>query len=71
MILAINTRMMNSLDIYLTTLATDAPRTFLIPISLVRCSAVNEDSPNIPRQEIKRARIVKTAMIFPGACSER
>ena len=49
----------NSLDMYLTMLVTDAPRTFLMPISFVRCSAVKEDNPNIPRQEINIASSVK------------
>jgi len=38
---------------------TEAPRIFLIPISFVFCSVVNETSPNKPRQEIKIARAEK------------
>ena len=33
-----------------------APNTFRMPISLVRCSAVNIARPNKPREEIKMAR---------------
>ena len=36
-----------------------APSTFLIPISFVRCSAVNNTRPNHPRQEMKMARKAK------------
>src|SRR6185437_4293814 len=45
----------NSFDIKFQRLNTDAPNTFLIPISLVRCSAINDASPNKPRHEIKTA----------------
>jgi hypothetical protein len=44
---------------------TDAPTIFLIPISLVRCSATKEANPNSPRQEIKMARIAKKVESWP------
>ncbi len=35
---------------------TDAPKTFLTPISFFRCSATNEVRPNNPRQEITNGK---------------
>src|ERR1044072_2036485 len=46
-------------------LKTDAPTTFLIHISFVRCSAVKEARPNKPRQEISMARIAKKPANLP------
>jgi hypothetical protein len=34
-----------------------APKTFLIPISLMRCSATKVARPKIPKQEIKMAKM--------------
>ena len=53
----INTR--KSLDNKLNKEATLAPNTFLIPISFVRCSAVNNTNPNNPRHEMNMARKAK------------
>jgi hypothetical protein len=46
------TSMEKSFEIRRTRLGTDAPSTFLIPISFVLCSAVNAASPNKPRPVI-------------------
>ena len=43
----------------LTTLATEAPSVFRIPISFVFCCPTNIDNPNNPRHETKSARIVE------------
>ncbi len=48
---------------------TEAPITFLIPTSLLRCSATNEARPRIPRHEIAAARIVKNPTSFPTSSS--
>ena len=48
-----------SLESKLTMLVTLAPSTFLTPISLKRCSALNVARPNKPRHEMKMAMIVK------------
>src|SRR5919199_2266294 len=50
-------------------LVTDAPITFRIPISLVRCSAVNMASPNNPIQEIKMAMAVAVLTSWAVFCS--
>ena len=55
-IIAIKTSCKNSFESILNTEATLAPSTFLIPISLERCSVVNITNPNKPRHEIKMAR---------------
>ena len=44
-----------SLESRVTIPGTLAPKTFLTPISFVRCSALNVASPNKPKQEIKIA----------------
>lgn len=54
--MAAKTRIITSLDNKYSILIVVAPSTFRIPISLVRCSAVKETSPNNPRQEMKIAR---------------
>lgn len=38
-------------------LGTDAPKIFLIPISLVLLSAINEERPNKSRQDINKMRL--------------
>ncbi len=43
--------------------ATVAPNTFRIPISLVRCSAVNAAKPNKPRAEMMMVMIEKIRMM--------
>ena len=53
------TSLRKSFDSIPQTLNTVAPNTFLTPISLVRCSATKEVSPNKPRQLIKMAKAVK------------
>src|SRR5258707_11441686 len=45
--------------------ATEAPCTFLIPISLVRCSAMYDAMPNRPRQEMTTARVEKKVARVP------
>ena len=42
-----------------------APNTFLIPISLVRCSALNMMRPSKPMQEITMARAEKYLLSLP------
>ena len=48
----------------------EAPTTFLMPISFVLCSAVNDASPKSPRHEIKIVKTVKYLMIDPKRNSE-
>ncbi len=64
--LARMTRVRNSLEISTTIFDTEAPNTFRMPISLVRCAAAKADKPNIPRQAISTEIRVKTVKIFPG-----
>ena len=52
-------RRTKSFEILVTMLMTEAPRTFLIPISLVRCSEMKEAMPNSPRQDMNIASAVK------------
>jgi len=59
------TRTTKSFDSIRHTFATDAPKTFHTPISLVRCSAVKDDKPNIPRQLIKIASTEKKVVNLP------
>ncbi len=56
------TNTMNSFDNNFHRLNTDAPTTFLIPISFVRCSATKDARPKRPRQEIKTASMAKKAV---------
>src|SRR5687768_322673 len=51
--------MTKSCDNILHKLVTDAPITFRMPISFVRCSATKEANANNPRQEIKMASTAK------------
>jgi hypothetical protein len=46
-------------------LKTDAPSTFLIPISFMRCSALKAANPNNPMQPIKMAMIVNIQIRLP------
>ena len=48
---------------------TEAPSTLRIPISLVRCSAVNVANPNKPKQEIKIAIMAKQLASLLISCS--
>jgi hypothetical protein len=61
---AIITSLMKSLDNNKTILDTDAPNTFLMPISLVRCDVANNDNPNKPRHAMRIAKQAKTANTF-------
>src|SRR5690606_27276712 len=56
------TRRVNSRDIKSIRFDTDAPNTFLIPTSFVRCSAVNAASPNKPSPVIQIASTVKIVL---------
>ncbi len=49
---AMHTSFRKSLEMSATTPETLAPNTLRIPISLVRCSAVNVAKPNKPRQMV-------------------
>src|SRR6266496_3226211 len=66
---AININLVNPVDNRYTTLNTEAPNTFLTPISFVRCSAINADKPYNPIQEIKIASIANTLKRLPMRCS--
>ena len=46
-----------------------APKTFLIPISFVRCSAVKAANPNNPKQAIKMAKAAQTAKNNMHTCT--
>jgi len=52
---AMITNFEKSLDIKVIRLEIEAPRTFRIPISFIRCSAVKEASPNNPKPVMKMA----------------
>lgn len=71
MALATTTHMTNSFDISITMPEIEAPSTFLMPISLVRCSAVNAARPKRPRQPTKIAITEKMAKIVPILSSAR
>src|SRR6185437_10257105 len=60
-----------SADKSLTTFPTDAPNTFLTPISFFRRCAVKMDKPKRPRQATKIERNVKMRKTAPICCSER
>jgi len=65
----ISTNTTKSLESKFHTLNTEAPNTFLIPISFVRCSATNEANPNKPRQEIIIASKAKKPASLPTRTS--
>ncbi len=67
---AMPTSLRKSLESSATMLPTDAPSTLRTPISLVRCWAVNEASPNRPRQATKMDSPVNTPNSRPKACSD-
>ena len=58
------TSMTKSLDSKTIMFITPDPRTFLIPISLIRRFAINEINPNIPKQEIKMVNSATTFTVF-------
>src|SRR3546814_7700709 len=55
MTIATKTSFIKSFESKDTTPPTEAPNAFRMPISFVRCSAVNAVKPKRPRQEIKMA----------------
>ena len=57
------------LRISLTTWLEEEPNTFRIPISLIRCSPMNNDSPNIPIHAMNTASRVLREIIFPNLFS--
>ena len=54
----------NSAEIF----STDAPSTFLIPISLIRFSAMYAASPNKPKQEMNIVSPANNAVNVPIRC---
>src|SRR5882762_910749 len=58
-----------SFESKMTISSTDAPMTFRIPISFIRCSAVKVANPNSPRQEMKIATTEKAVKSLPVRCS--
>ncbi|MNN01590.1 hypothetical protein D3C81_1142140 [compost metagenome] len=68
-ILAIMIKSKNSLFSICIILKTVAPRTFLMPISLVFSCAVYVHSPRSPRQEISIAMMAKKLNNVPCFCS--
>ena len=68
---ASNTNVTNSWETNPKILEVDAPRTFLIPISLVLCCATKDASPNNPRTAMKTASIEKYPKIVLRLSSER
>ncbi|MNY72025.1 hypothetical protein D3C86_2104850 [compost metagenome] len=57
--MAIRISFMKSLDSNVVMLRTVAPSTFRMPISLVRCSVVNDVKPSNPRHDITMATPAK------------
>ena len=47
----------------------DAPKTFLIPISCVRCAVIKAVKPNKPIHAINIARIENANIVFPNLLS--
>jgi hypothetical protein len=66
---AMRTHLVKSLVSATRTSVTEAPSTFLIPISLVRLSLEKETRPNKPRQEINIAMIAIKVESLPVVCS--
>src|SRR5204862_54507 len=67
---AITTSLIKSFESNNTRLDTDAPNTFLTPISLNRCCAVYADNPNNPKQASTIAIPAKRFMTVPSLISE-
>jgi len=67
---AIKTRTINSFDNTKEREATEAPITFRIPISFVRCSAVKAANANRLKLAMKMARPENTPNIWPMRCSD-
>src|SRR6267378_71753 len=63
------TSLIKSIESKETILNNEAPNTFRIPISFVRCTAVYDDNPINPRQEMMMASTVKMLMILPNRLS--
>ena len=59
----------NSFDTSNNTCCTEAPNTFRIPISFVRCSITNAESPNKPRLAIMIAKMANAENICCVRCS--
>ena len=68
---AINVSFTKSLDNNVTTLGTEAPNTFLTPISFVLFSAMNALKPNKPKQAMKIESAANTLKMLPNLFSER
>ena len=66
---AITTSLIKSFESNNTRLETDAPNTFLTPISLNRCCTVYADSPNNPKQASAIAIPAKRFMTVPSLIS--
>src|SRR5687768_18325235 len=64
------TSKIKSLDNIFHKLKIDAPSTFRMPISFVRCSATKEAKPNNPRQLINMASAAKIADNVPTRSSD-
>ena len=71
MMQAIITSFMKSLESILVTEVTLAPSTLRIPISLVRCFAINVANPNNPKQAINMASTENITERVPTLCSAR
>src|SRR6185436_17449967 len=69
MIEAINTKPKNSFDTNTKISGTDAPRTFLTPISFVLLKVANIASPNNPRHATKMANAEKIPKALLNNCS--
>src|SRR6516225_7850908 len=66
---ATRTSLRNSFESICVTCDTVAPNTFLIPISLVRCSVVYVLKPNRPRQATKMVSAENIFKMVPVTCS--
>ena len=67
---AIKTHFKNSLEIRKTIVEIDAPKTFLIPISLILLSTVKAVKPKRPRHAMNIARMENDVNICPVFCSD-
>lgn len=61
----IKTSTTKSFESSLQRLDMEAPKTFRIPISFTRCSAINDANPKSPRKLIKIARIANIPESLP------
>ena len=69
MIVAMATNCIKFLPNIIVTEATEAPNTFLIPISFTRCAVVKITRPSKPRQAITKAKMVNTRDSCSCFCS--